>query len=529
MLSVKQLSIFIQHQPIVKSLNFSIKQGECLGLVGESGSGKSMTAMAIMQLLPLGATVSSESQIEFKQQKLLNLSEKHMQSYRGGKIAMIFQDASAAFNPVMTIKQQMCESLQHQKALTHQQRNDYALELLDKVGIKQTRRCYHAYPHELSGGMRQRAMIAMALSGKPELIIADEPTTALDVTIQAQVMDLLCRLREEEAISLLFITHHLAIVSQIADHIAVMKKGERVEYNTVKNFFLQTSHAYSKKLLDSVITVDTKKAENTKESEKLLAVENLKHYFYGKRHFNFKREVIKAVDGISFSLNAGKTLALIGESGSGKTTVAKIIARLYRTNKGTIQLADKSYQHLSPKESRILRHNVQMIFQDPYAALNPRRMVADSIMEGVSAQKIITNRLEQIAMVDQLLKRVGLSSEHKWRYPHEFSGGEKQRICIARALALRPKLLILDEPTSALDASIQRQVLNLLRELQEQYKIACLLITHDFSVVSYLADTIAVMYQGHIVETGNSHDLLKEPQHEYTKQLIAATPTLRSF
>lgn len=521
MLEIENLSILIQEKNeahrVVNNLNLSIEQGKCLSLVGESGSGKSMTAMAIMQLLPLAASVSTQSKIRFSNQDLLELSEHQMRHYRGRKIAMIFQDASSAFNPVMTIKQQMLESLRHQKQFTARGRKDFALNLLDKVGIKETNRCYQAYPHELSGGMRQRAMIAMALCGKPELIIADEPTTALDVTIQTQVIDLLLSLREKEQLSMLFITHHLAIASNIADEIAVMQQGSLVEYNETNAFFQQPKHAYSQKLLNAVSTLQAEKNTSFTDSSPLIDIQNLKNYFYGKRKLNFRREKVKAVDDVSFSISDAKTLALIGESGSGKTTIAKTIARLYSPTSGSVIFHPTHFE----------RGDVQMIFQDPYGSLNPRRMIADSIIEGMSAQKILKNKAERLEEVDQLLTRVGLSPARKWHYPHEFSGGERQRICIARALALRPQLLILDEPTSALDASIQIQVLKLLRELQEHYRIAYLLITHDFSVVSYLAHEIAVMYQGKIVEKGNCQDLLKQPKQHYTQTLIAATPKIR--
>lgn len=522
MLSIKNLSIFINRKKIVNKLNFSIEQGQCLGLVGESGSGKSMTAAAIMQLLPANAAVSENSQIHFKQQDLLTLTESQMRGYRGKKIAMIFQDATAAFNPVMRIKKQMQEALKYQKDLNKKQQKDYALNLLDKVGIKETRRCYDAFPHELSGGMRQRAMIAMALSGKPELIIADEPTTALDVTIQAQVIKLLCRLQQQENITLLFISHNLAIVSQISDQVAVMQKGEIVEYNNASDFFSQPRHDYSKKLLSAASHLDNRTRENNTADSELCSIKQVSHYFYGKRQLNLKRTALKAIDNVNFSLYSGKTVAMIGESGSGKTTVAKILASLYSASDGEIYFDNKPL-------SQSLRCDIQMIFQDPYGSLNPRRTVADSIAEGLSAQKTVTKKSAQLAIVDQLLLRVGLSDEDKWRYPHEFSGGERQRICIARALALRPKLLILDEPTSALDASIQMQVLELLRDLQSQYKIAYFLITHDFSVVSWLAHRVVVMHQGHIVETGETLAVLEQPQHEYTQKLIAATPTIRSF
>ncbi|AIT62501.1 ABC transporter, ATP-binding protein [Coxiella burnetii str. Namibia] len=500
-------------KPAISQLSVSLQRGQCLALVGESGSGKSMTALAVMQLLPLTAQVSDRSQILWEGKNLLRFSERTMRQIRGFKISMIFQDAISALNPVLTIQQQMNEILK--KKYRHIQSR--ALQLLEEVGIKNSARVYHSYPHQLSGGMRQRAMIAMALAGEPEMIIADEPTTALDVTIQAQVLSLLNRLKNERNITLLFISHDLGVVSQLADEIAVLKAGRVVEHESRDQFFQQPKEDYSRRLLAAIPTLETKRDTKTKATA-LLEAKALKIYFPVKKGI-FRRKVadIKAVDGISFKVPAGKTLALVGESGSGKTTTAKAIVRLIAITEGRIQFQSKNLVALSEWKMKRVRKDIQMIFQDPYTSLNPRRMIADSLSEAMSAQKIIRKRQAQLNYMDELLKQVGLSPDYKWRYPHKFSGGERQRICIARALALKPKLLILDEPTSALDVSIQMQILKLLEKIQKEHNIAYLLITHNLGIVAYLAHEVAVMKEGKIVEQGPTQLLLKDPSHSYTK------------
>ncbi len=500
-------------KPAISQLSVSLQRGQCLALVGESGSGKSMTALAVMQLLPLTAQVSDRSQILWEGKNLLRFSERTMRQIRGFKISMIFQDAISALNPVLTIQQQMNEILK--KKYRHIQSR--ALQLLEEVGIKNSARVYHSYPHQLSGGMRQRAMIAMALAGEPEMIIADEPTTALDVTIQAQVLSLLNRLKNERNITLLFISHDLGVVSQLADEIAVLKAGRVVEHESRDQFFQQPKEDYSRRLLAAIPILETKRDTKTKATA-LLEAKALKIYFPVKKGI-FRRKVadIKAVDGISFKVPAGKTLALVGESGSGKTTTAKAIVRLIAITEGRIQFQSKNLVALSEWKMKRVRKDIQMIFQDPYTSLNPRRMIADSLSEAMSAQKIIRKRQAQLNYMDELLKQVGLSPDYKWRYPHEFSGGERQRICIARALALKPKLLILDEPTSALDVSIQMQILKLLEKIQKEHNIAYLLITHNLGIVAYLAHEVAVMKEGKIVEQGPTQLLLKDPSHSYTK------------
>lgn len=515
---------------IVDNLSFSIEQGQCLGLVGESGSGKSMTALAIMQLLPPAIQVCTKSQIFLHKTDLLTCSARQLRQYRGRKIGMIFQDPMSAFNPVLTIKQQMDEALRYHTKLSRHLRYEYACQLLDKVGIKNVTHCYHAYPHQLSGGMRQRAMIAMVLCAEPELIIADEPTTALDVTLQAQILQILLELQHTEKLSLLFITHDLAVVSKVADNILVMQEGHAIEQNSTQAFFTNPSEMYTKNLLAAIPSSEPKKILQ-KKAPSLLAVSALSVYFPIKPKFWQKKkpkQAIKAVDNIDFQIQRGKTLALIGESGSGKTTVARTVIRLQTATHGNIFYQEKNLCQLKLSQLGFMRRDIQIIFQDPYVSLNPRRLVALSILEGLQAQKIIRGRAQQLARVDKLLTAVGLSKDCKWRYPHEFSGGERQRICIARALALQPKLLILDEPTSALDVSIQKQILELLDNLQNQHNMAYLLITHDIGVVAHLAHSVAVMYQGKIIEQGETATVLKNPQHTYTRQLLSALPTINT-
>jgi peptide/nickel transport system ATP-binding protein len=527
LVSVQHLSIYIGDKAVVNDVSFSLARGECMALVGESGSGKTMTALSIMQLLPNVTRVDRQSQILMHEQDLLNHTEQQMRKVRGIHVGIIFQDAMSAFNPVITIGHQILEVLTKLKKYSRIELKLRALSLLEKVGIHDPERCFDAYAHELSGGMRQRAMIAMALSGEPELIIADEPTTALDVTIQAQVLELLNELRRKEKLTLLFISHDLSVVAQLADHITVMQQGSVVEQVSRDSFFKKPQHPYSRQLLACIPSNKARKTAGTETSDALLKVDHLKVYFPIRKGI-LKRKVgdIKAVDDISFSISAGKTLALVGESGSGKTTTAKAIVRLIESTSGCINFDKIDLGSLKESKLRRYRQSFQVIFQDPYSSLNPRRMVADSIMEGMITQNIGGNRESRLHTVDELLKKVGLSSEQKWRYPHEFSGGERQRICIARALALKPKLLILDEPTSALDVSIQMQVLRLLESLQEEEKIAYLLITHNISVVAYLSHYLAVMYQGHIVEQGETGVILENPCHEYTQKLLAAVPSV---
>lgn len=514
---------------ILKNINFTIERGQTLALVGESGGGKTIASLTIMQLLPSTAVASEASEIWLGKQELLQQSELTMRKIRGKRIGMIFQEALIALNPVLTIGHQIEEVLRCHFSFSKRERKRKILQLLEEVGITDPTLCMRSYPHQLSGGMRQRAMIAMALAGEPELLIADEPTTALDVTIQAQILQLLKSLQEKRRMSMLFITHDLGVVAQIADEVAVLYQGQIVERAKKEKFFADPQAEYSKKLFAAIPDLEKRLRPpliiNAAEKP-ILKTNNLQVYFSIRKGI-FKRTVgyIKAVDGVDIALYRGKTLALIGESGSGKTTVAKTLLHLEAPTKGTVYLESTDVTKFNQQTTQLIRNNMQMIFQDPYSSLNPRMLIKDIILEGMQAQHM-GSAAEQSARVDLLLQQVGLPVESKWRYPHEFSGGQRQRICIARCLAVNPKILVCDEPTSSLDVSAQLQVLELLQSLQQQLGLTYLLITHNFSVVSYLADQVAVMYQGKIVEQGDLEQILFHPQHEYTKKLLAAIPKI---
>ena len=506
-------------QPVLKSLSFNVLPGETLALVGESGSGKSMTALAIMQLLPSVARVCKDSRIVFKQQDLLALPQRAIRKVRGRQIGIVFQNAMSAFNPVLTIGYQLHEVLRCHFNLSRRVQKERILELLDEVGIAHPGQCYQSYPHELSGGMRQRALIAMALAAEPELLIADEPTTALDVTVQAQVLDTLQTIQSKRRMGILFISHDLGVVACVADRVAVLYKGEIIEQASKADFFRSPQEAYSQKLFAALVLSDSdpkstcfiKEKEST-DKYPLLKVENLCVYF--------PKQKLKAVQDLSFNLKKGSTLALIGESGSGKTTTGKAILQLLANTSGRIYFEGQLLNNLNYLNLKNIRKNIQVIFQDSYSALNPRMTIASSLEEGMIVQSIGKTGAERRQRVNDLLLAVGLHPDFKDRYPGELSGGERQRVCIARALAVEPKLLICDEPTSALDVSVQGQILRLLRELQEKRGLAYLVITHNFSVVNYLADEVAVMYRGQIIEHGSKEKILLYPQQEYTKKLL---------
>lgn len=526
LLNVQDLSLCVhfndQEIPILKKLNFSLNQGETLALVGESGSGKSMTALAIMQLLPPAAFIDPTSNIWLEQQNLLGLSEIQMRHIRGRKIALIFQEAITALNPVLTIGEQIIEVIILHFDLSKKEIYEKALQLLVEVGIPNPEYYYNAYPHQLSGGLKQRAMIAIALSGEPDLLIADEPTTALDVTLQAQIIELLKTLQRKRNMGLVFITHDLGLVYEIADKVVVLYQGEVVESASSADFFNAPQHPYSRKLFSSLPGWLAPVEHDTQNHyQDLLQVSKLKVYYPIKKGI-FKRTVgyIKAVDDINLSLKMNKTLALVGESGSGKTTTGMAILRLTKITQGEIIFEGKNLAHLHGAELRHIRSDLQVVFQDPYGSMNPRMLIGDIILEGM---RIYSDK-ERDQRIDQLLTQVGLDPKIKNRYPHEFSGGQRQRICIARALAVEPKLLICDEPTSALDVSAQMQVLQLLLQLQKQMGLSYLLITHNIAVVAYMADEVAVMQGGKIVEIGPVSEVLSQPKHPYTQKLLKAVP-----
>lgn len=505
-------------KPLVQGITFDLYSGKTLALLGESGSGKSLTALALMQLLPPAARTFHDSQAIYQGQDLLALSELSMRSYRGRDLAMIFQEPMTALNPVLTIGRQVAKKAQKNRAL----------ELLRAVGIPEPKTCYAAYPHQLSGGMKQRVMIAMALMGNPKILIADEPTTALDVTTQAQILQLLQDLQRQTGLAILLITHDWGVAAQVADTVAVMQAGKIVEMAPTRELLSAPQHVYTQQLLAAIPNLFSVRAGSTMPDQKnpLLKIRDLRVYFPIKKGF-IKRTVgfVKAVDGVNLDLVAGKTLALVGESGSGKTTLGKAIVQLLKESSGSVKFEGQEINGLKKSQLRPLRSSLQFIFQDPFSSLDPRMLVQAIIAEGLLAQRKIKSA-DLIERVASLLDQVGLSADSSERYPHEFSGGQRQRIAIARALVLKPKILICDEPTSALDVSIQAQILNLLKRLQQELGLSYLLITHNLGVVSELADTVAVMYLGRIVEQGSVQDIMLQPKHPYTQALIAAVPSI---
>ena len=493
--------------------------------MGESGSGKSVTALSLLRLLPPAAHIAG-GKILLQGDDLLQRSENQMRQIRGRRIAMIFQEPQSALNPVLSAGEQIAETLRCHRNLRGRRLHEGCVELLDAVGIPEPERRVQDYPHQFSGGMKQRIMIAIALAGEPELLIADEPTTALDVTVQQQVLDLLRQLQQKMGMSLLFITHDIAVAGQMADRIAVMQQGKIVEEQPCLPLLCKPQHEYTRTLFAALPERNKHKHPPVADGENLLSVKDLKVYFPIRRGL-FKRTVgyIKAVDSISLDLRRGHTLAIVGESGSGKTTISKAILRLLDITAGDIHFCGTNIAYMGNRTLRSYRRDMQVVFQDPYASMNPRMMVKDIIAEGLKIQQV-GDETQREKRVDELMDQMGLLPQHKYRYPHEFSGGQRQRICIARALALSPKLIICDEPTSALDVSVQAQILRLLLDLQREYTLSYLFITHDISVVEYMAHEMAVMYQGKIIEQGAVEQVLFRPQHEYTQKLLSAVPAL---
>lgn len=527
LLSVQNLSVtFNAQQTVVDNISFTISPGETFALVGESGSGKSITALAVLRLLPDNARLQAD-EISLNADNLLQQTELQLCQVRGRRIGLIFQDPISSLNPVMTIGSQVAEVLEQHFALKPDLTKQRVLALLQQVGIPEPERRYHDYPHQLSGGQRQRVMIAIALAAEPELLIADEPTTALDVTIQAQILKLLKDLQQQTKMALWLISHDLALVSSIADRIAVMQQGRIVECGTNPELFSNPQHAYTRKLLAALPKFDSCLHRTVSTQAPLLQVNDFKVY-YPIRQGLFKRVVgyVKAVDGVSFTLAQGKTLALVGESGCGKTTLGKGLLNLLGNTQGDVTLNGISLQQLNGEALRRQRATMQIIFQDPFASMNPRMLVGAIIEEGLQTlhKQLSANERRQRTL--KLLEAVDLPLDAINRYPHEFSGGQRQRICIARALAVEPKLIVCDEPTSALDVSVQAQIIALLRSIQQQQGISYLFITHDFGVVAELADEVAVMQGGKIVEHGLVQQVLTQPQHEYTQKLLAAVPKL---
>ena len=574
----------------VDDLSVEIQEGKTLGIVGESGSGKSVTSLSVMKLLSQTAQIESGS-ISFLGRDLVRLPEPEMRRIRGKEISMIFQEPMTSLNPVYTVGFQVMEALTLHQGISKNEARKRTIQLFDEVGIPEPDQRVDSYPHEMSGGQKQRVMIAMALSCNPKLLIADEPTTALDVTIQAQILDILRELRDRRGMSILFITHDLGVVAEIADDVAVMFRGKLVEYGSVLEIFSTPKHPYTRGLLSCRPRLDSKfKRLPTVEDymevttdadgevvvvEKKLDSDRLKHFESAGRgrllhtkpelealgyaldievattdtqtvgidelplldveglhvHFPirkglFSRTVgyVKAVDGISFRVYRGQTLGLVGESGCGKTTSGRAILRLIEPTSGCVRFDGTEIGSLSPSQMRQMRNRLQIIFQDPYGSMNPRMTVQSTLVEPMKIQNIGVNAQDQRDRAVALLEEVGMEADHLPRYPHEFSGGQRQRICIARALTVEPEFIICDESVSSLDVSVQAQVLNLLKDLQEQRGLTYIFISHDLSVVKFMADMMAVMNEGKIVEFGPSENIYADPREDYTKRLIDATP-----
>ncbi|MDE4132578.1 ABC transporter ATP-binding protein [Phaeobacter sp. QD34_3] len=502
----------------VKGVSFAVDRGETVALVGESGSGKSVSALSTVSLLGDSATVSGS--VLYNGEEMVGADEKHLMRLRGNDISFIFQEPMTSLNPLHTIEKQLSESLALHQGLAGQAARARILELLEKVGIRDPETRLGAYPHELSGGQRQRVMIAMALANKPEILIADEPTTALDVTIQAQILDLLAELKQSEGMGLLFITHDLAIVRRIADRVCVMKGGEIVESGPAEEIFANPQHPYTQKLLAA--EPSGQPAPVPDGAEELARTSNLKVWFPIQKGL-LKRTVghVKAVNPTSISVRAGETLGIVGESGSGKTTLALAIMRLI-ASEGEVRFCGDDLRQWSTRDLRRLRKDMQIVFQDPFGSLSPRMTCAQIISEGLAIHKVDQHR-DSRDLVAEVMAEVGLDPAAMDRYPHEFSGGQRQRIAIARVMVLRPRLVVLDEPTSALDMTVQVQIVDLLRDLQARYGLAYLFISHDLHVVRAMSHKMIVMKQGDVVEAGEARSLFEAPRQEYTRQLLAAT------
>jgi len=504
----------------VDHISFDIARGETVALVGESGSGKSVSALSVLKLLPYPPASHPSGKIMFGGRDLLSLDEKALRSVRGNKITMIFQEPMTSLNPLHTIEHQIAEVLALHQGMRDKQARERTLELFREVGIRDPEKRLGAYPHQLSGGQRQRVMIAMALANEPELLIADEPTTALDVTVQAQILHLLADLKTRKGMSMLFITHDLGIVRKIADRVCVMTHGKIVETGPTKEIFANPQHEYTRHLLAAEPKGRPPAADPSART--VMAGKDVKVWFPIKQGF-FRRVVdnVKAVDGIDVTVRAGQTLGVVGESGSGKTTLGLALARMI-SSKGHIDFDGRDIDKLSFSSMRPLRRELQIVFQDPFGSLSPRMSVAEIIEEGLAIHEPSLSANERDDRVVAVLKEVGLDPETRFRYPHEFSGGQRQRIAIARAMVLKPKFVMLDEPTSALDMSVQAQVVDLLRNLQAKHNLAYLFISHDLKVVRALANDVIVMRNGKIVEYGPAEQIFERPQTDYTKALISA-------
>ncbi|WP_422089866.1 ABC transporter ATP-binding protein [Tenacibaculum ovolyticum] len=550
MLQIKNLEISFKKSPsVVQNVSFSIEQTEILGIVGESGSGKSITSLAILGLLPKFTTIKGE--ILFKQQNLLSYNENQFQKIRGNKIAMIFQEPMSSLNPTLTCGIQVAEILQQHTLLSKNEIKEEVLSLFNKVKLPRPTNIYNSYPHQISGGQKQRVMIAMAIACKPKLLIADEPTTALDVTVQKEIIALLKDLQQEYKMGIIFISHDLALVSEIANKVIVMHKGKVIEQGETNELFLNPKENYTKALINSkpnteqrfkvlptvanFINNSVNTCLYTNEDRKqfhqeiynktpLLEIKNLHKNFISNASWFSKSTIVKAVNNVSFKIYEGETLGLVGESGCGKTTLSRTILQLEKATSGQIIYKGIDILKLKKSSFKKLRKEIQIIFQDPFSSLNPRITIGSAIIEPMKVHNILNSLKDRREYVFNLLEKVGLEKEHFHRYPHEFSGGQRQRIGIARTIALQPKLIICDESVSALDVSVQAQVLNLLNQLKTEFNFTYIFISHDLSVVKYMADQLVVMNKGKIEEVADADEIYNNPKTNYTKTLIAAIP-----
>ena len=558
--SVEDLSISFKHDEnekiVVQNLDFDLFKGETLGVVGESGSGKSVTAMSFLKLLPSSASYPN-GKIWFHQENektdLLSLSEKEIRRFRGKKIAMIFQNPMNSLNPTHRCGAQVLEAILLHEAVSKSDAKKRVLELFEKVELNDPERIYSSYPHQLSGGQIQRIMIAMAVSCNPDVLIADEPTTALDVTVQQSILRLLEEIKKEFETTVIFISHDLGVIHEIADRVLVMRKGKIVESGNTKSIFADAKHPYTKglincrppleKRLDRLPTVEEyidgkvpvlkeisrtsfdQRLTELNSTDELLKVEHLKKYYVKSRSFLGRpKEWTKAVDGVSFSMKVGETLGLVGESGSGKSTLGKTLLKLIPATDGQVHFKGHSIFDLPKPQLKNLRKDFQIIFQNPYGSLNPRMKIGKAIMEPMVVHKLFESKSQRKEKSIELLEMVGLEADHWNRYPHQFSGGQRQRICIARTLSLSPKFIVCDESVSALDVSIQAQILNLLKDLKDQFELSYLFISHDLSVIKHISDNVLVMQHGKIVERNNAEDLFSNPKEGYTQRLLEAIP-----
>ncbi|WP_248724657.1 ABC transporter ATP-binding protein [Seonamhaeicola sp. ML3] len=550
-LSIKDLAISFGNNEVIHNISYNLFENEILGIVGESGSGKSVSSLSVLGLLPKNISKITSGSIFYNQEDLTQLSPKAFQSIRGNKIAMIFQEPMSSLNPSMTCGKQVQEILFQHTNLSKAESKTEVISLFEKVKLPEPNRVFKSYPHEISGGQKQRVMIAMAIACKPDILIADEPTTALDVTVQKEIIKLLKTLQEETKMSVIFITHDLALISEIADRVLVMYKGNIVEEGHAADIFNNPQHNYTKALInsrpsldtrlkvlptiqdyledaisDEIITAEQRKNQHEKIYGKtpLLEVINVEKTYFSKSGWFSKPKEFNAVNNVSFKLYEGETLGLVGESGCGKSTLGNAILQLDKATAGSIIYNGVDITKLSKSAIKKLRKDIQIIFQDPYSSLNPRIPVGEAILEPMRVHDLFNSERERKEKVIEILNRVGLTEDYFNRYPHEFSGGQRQRIGIARTIALQPKLIVCDESVSALDISVQAQVLNLLNELKEDFGFTYIFISHDLAVVKYMSDQLLVMNQGKIEELDDADVIYNNPQKEYTKKLIHAIP-----